>query len=348
MVALARIMRAAGVRVGSDRIALAARAAAAAPADLYWAGRVCMVSRREDLVVYHRAFEQTFGARPETRQAERRRQMVGGAPFDAVTGLERAGEAPRAAPASPVEVLRNTSFAACSPQELRELAVLMRRMSLRSPTRRSRRRTPARAGAPDMRRTLRRAFRTGGEALGWSWRRRRRRRRRLVLLVDMSGSMSAYSRGLLLFAHAALRTDARWEAFAFATRLTRLTSVFAEAGPDAALTLAAERAEDWDGGTRIGAAVSELLDDHSSAARGAVVVVLSDGLDVGDPALLAERMARLRRLAHRVVWLNPLKENPEYAPLARGMRAALPHVDHFASGHDLASLEALAAVITEL
>lgn len=160
--------------------------------------------------------------------------------------------------------------------------------------------------------------------------------------------MDAYSRALVMFAHAALRADRRWEAFCFGTRLTRVTRALEGADPDEALRRAAADVVDWDGGTRIGESVKRFLDEHGHAglARGAVVVLCSDGLEVGDPELLAEQMARLSRLAYRVVWLNPLQEDPAYEPLARGMKAALPHVDVFASGHSLASLEEVGAALS--
>jgi hypothetical protein len=240
-------------------------------------------------------------------------------------------------------MLREKSFSRCSPEELSQLAELMARIDLVVPRRRTRRREPARSGTPDLRRTLRRSFRTGGDPLERAWRRRRTRPRRLVLLLDVSGSMDAYSRALVLFAHAALRSDRRFEAFCFGTRLTRVTRQLEGSDPDEALRRAAAEVLDWDGGTRIGESLQRFLDEHGHGglARGAVVVLCSDGLDVGDPELLAEQMARLSRLAYRVVWLNPLQEDPAYAPLARGMQAALPYVDLFASGHNLASLEAV-------
>jgi uncharacterized protein len=243
--------------------------------------------------------------------------------------------------ASRIEVLRQKHLAACSAEELAEL---VRAAPFSLPLRRTRRRRAARGGDPDLRRTLRRALRTGGEPVERAWRRRTRRPRRLILLLDVSGSMSAYSRGLLLLAHGALRGDRRFEAFAFGTRLTPLSRALRVRDPDDALRRTAAQVFDWDGGTRIGDSLKAFLDryGHGGLARGAVVVVCSDGLDVGDPELLAAQMARLARLAHRVVWLNPLKASPAYAPLARGMAAALPYVDVFASGHSLASLEALA------
>jgi uncharacterized protein with von Willebrand factor type A (vWA) domain len=195
-----------------------------------------------------------------------------------------------------------------------------------------------------VRRTLRRSLRTGGEPLERAWRDRRLRRRRVIFILDVSGSMAAYSRGLLVFAHAALRADANWETFCFGTRLTRITRSLAKSDPDTALTRAAEEVDDWDGGTRIGDSLKAFLDrfGHSGLARGALIVICSDGLDVGDPAMLDEQMQRVSRLAHRVIWLNPLQEQTGYQPIARGMAAALPHVDAFRSGHNLASLEALA------
>ena len=164
-----------------------------------------------------------------------------------------------------------------------------------------------------------------------------------MLLLDVSGSMSDWSRALVLFAHAAVRANRSWEAFCFGTRLTRLTRALRTPRPDEALRRAAEAAPDRDAGTRIGESLKAFLDDHGrrGLARGAVVVIASDGLELGDPALLAEQAERLARLAHRVVWLNPLKGDPAYEPLTRGMRAALPYVDELASGHNLASLEAL-------
>jgi uncharacterized protein with von Willebrand factor type A (vWA) domain len=326
-----RALREEGLGVGTGRIASFCRAAALlSPHDLYWAGRATLVARPREIPVYDRVFRSFFGE-PEERAQVR---VVGKAPV---------AETVETALASEIELLRTKSFASCSREELAQLGELMARIRLAVPTRHSRRRAPSRSGAPDLRRTLRRSFRTGGEPIERAWRERRRRRRRLVLILDVSGSMEDYSRALVMFAHAALRGDRRWEAFCFGTRLTRLTRPLAAAHPDEALRRAAAEVVDWGGGTRIGDSLKRFLDEygHAGLARGALVVICSDGLDVGDPELLREQMARLSRLAHRVVWLNPLMEDPAYEPLARGMRAALPHVDVFASGHNLASLEEL-------
>jgi uncharacterized protein with von Willebrand factor type A (vWA) domain len=169
----------------------------------------------------------------------------------------------------------------------------------------------------------------------------------VVLLCDVSGSMEPYARALLQFLHVAVAGRTRVEAFALGTRLTRLTRELSTRDPDAALRAASERVVDWSGGTRLGEGLRTFNDEWGvrGTARGAVVVILSDGWDRGTPEVLAEQMARLARVAHRVVWVNPLKATPEYAPLARGMAAALPHVDEFVEGHSLAALEDLVSVI---
>ncbi len=346
-----RALRGEGVAAGTGAIADFCRAAALlAPPDLYWAGRVTLIGRHEEIEPYDRVFRSYFGGAgagpaPRRRLAVRRRPAsVAGA----TTSTDPDDETTEAAIASTVEVLKRKRFSRCTPEELEQLATMMARVRLEVPTRRTRRRGPARAGTPDLRRTIRTSFRTGGEPFERAWRERRRRPRRVVLLLDVSGSMAQYSRALVVFAHAALRAERRWEAFCFGTRLTRVTAALAAARLDEALARAADAVVDWDGGTRIGESLKSFLDGDARLARGALVVVCSDGLDVGDPDLLAEQMGRLARLAHAVVWLNPLREDPAYEPLARGMRAALPHVDVFASGHDLASLEAFARELGRL
>jgi uncharacterized protein len=350
-----RALRAEGVLVGVGQIMALVHAASLVPGtDLYWAGLATMVSRREEIAAYDRVFRIFFAplggvpAPPPPPPPPPRLHV--GAAQGAGRKLQIGGDRPEAAIASGVEVLRAKSFARCTPEELAALARLMARVRLTAPERRTRRRRPARAGAPDLRRTLRRAFRTGGDPVDRAWRARRRQRRRIVFVVDVSGSMSPFSRALLVFAHAALRGERRWEAFVFGTRLTRLTQALRTEDPDQALRRAAAQASDWDGGTRIGEAIGSLIDQggHPGLVRGAVVVICSDGLDVGEPDLLAHQMARLHRLAHRVVWLNPLKEYAGYEPLARGMHAALPHVDVFLSAHNLEALEALAAAIARI
>jgi uncharacterized protein with von Willebrand factor type A (vWA) domain len=199
-----------------------------------------------------------------------------------------------------------------------------------------------------VRRTVRRALRAGGEPVSRAFREPARRPRRLVLLCDVSGSMEPYARALVRFLHAAVVGGVKVEAFALGTRLTRITRELSSRDPDAAIAAAARRVLDWSGGTRLGDGLRAFNDQWGvpGMARGSVVVILSDGWDRGDPAVLSEQMARLHRIAHRVVWVNPLKATPGYAPLAQGMAAALPYVDEFVEGHSLASLETLAKVVT--
>jgi uncharacterized protein len=347
-----RMLREAGVPADPRRIGRFCDAASRVDgSDLYWVGQATLVSRPDQLPIYDRVFRAFFGGVQPERPTSDRRLRVSGAPANADDGNEALlpREAPEAALASSHESIRVRSFSRMTRQELDEVARLMARLQLGAPTRRSRRRRATRKGEADMRRTLRLALRTGGEPIQFAYRARRERRRRLVLMLDISGSMGAFSRALLVFGHAALAADQHWEVFSFGTRLTRLTAVLRGANVDQALANAAHAAVDWDGGTRIGDALRGLLDDRrGGTVRGAVVVICSDGLDVGEPSLVGIQMARLHRLAHRVVWVNPLRENPEYAPLARGMAAALPHVDHFASGHNFAELESLAEVIAGL
>lgn len=342
LVEFGRALRTAGLPVGTGRIESFCRAAALVDAaDLYWAGRTTLVAGPDDIEIYDRVFRASFDDVPEPPPPPRTRNVP--APDVTIGGDAGVDDATAAAPAaaSAIELLRHKSFARCSQDDLEQLAELMARMRLEPPVRHARRRRPARVGSFDVRRTLRRSFRTGGEPFERARRDRRRVPRRVVLLLDVSGSMSDYSRGLLMFAHAAIRSNARWEAFCFGTRLTKLTAALAARDPNEALRSAADEVVDWNAGTRIGESLARLLRAHANTVRGAVVVVCSDGLDVGDPVLLAEQMARLSRLAHSVVWLNPLQESPRYEPLARGMRAALPHIDVFAPGHNLASLAAL-------
>jgi uncharacterized protein with von Willebrand factor type A (vWA) domain len=250
---------------------------------------------------------------------------------------------------SAAEVLRSKDFAACSASELDEAARLMARLRLGGARRRSRRMRPSgRHGSrPDLRGTVRAALRTDGEAVRPARRSPTTRPRRVVLLVDVSGSMEPYARALLRFLHAAVAGRQKVEAFALGTRMTRLTRELSTHDADAALHRAASAVPDWSGGTRLGDGLRMFNDTWGvrGMARGAIVVVLSDGWDRGDPAVLGEQVARLSRVAHRIVWANPLKATPGYQPLAAGMAAALPYVDEFVEAHCLDSLAALAEVV---
>jgi hypothetical protein len=322
--------------------------------DVYWAGRATLVRRPEDIAAYDRVFARGFdGIEPLG--------VAAAEPLTVRLALDDDGDpAPDEASDdgddgvptisvrwSPVEVLRTRDFAAYSPEEFAEAKRLMADLRLAGALRRSRRHRPARRGRPDVRRTVRRALRAGGEPVRRAYVGPSTRPRRVVLLCDVSGSMEPYARALVRFLHAAVVGRTQVEAFALGTRLTRITRELSSRDPDVAIAAAARRVVDWSGGTRIGDGLREFNDRWGvrGMARGAVVVILSDGWDRGEPEVLAEQMARLRRVAHRVVWVNPLKATPEYAPLARGMAAALPHVDEFVEGHSLAALEDLVEVI---
>jgi uncharacterized protein with von Willebrand factor type A (vWA) domain len=253
--------------------------------------------------------------------------------------------APVPAAWSEQELLREIDFAAYTDAERAAARRLLTRLATRGPTRVSRRTRPSRrrAEVPDLRATTRLSLRQGGELLERRWRAPTRRPRRVVLVLDVSGSMKPYARMLLQYVQASVAARARVEAFAFGTQLTRLTLELAGRDPDRALRRAAERVSDWSGGTRIGESLATLNREHGRRiGRGAFVVILSDGWDRGDPDELAAELARLRRTAHRLVWLNPLAADPRYEPLTRGMRAAMPHLDRLLPGNSIKSLEELA------
>lgn len=357
LVAFARTLRRRGIVCGTQRVLAFCRAAATLGSeeivDLYWAGRLTLLGSREDLTTYDDAFARHFGDLPERPRPE--------APTDATEAGAVREPTVEASPtdddgagtvASRIEVLRRTSFDELTPSERAEADRLIARLGPLAPRRLGRRSRPARRGhTPDLVRTLRRSLRTQGEPLERVWRRRRTKPRRLVLVFDVSGSMGDYTRPLALLAHAAVRAGGLVEAFAFGTRLTRVTTALRHRDADAALRAMSEAVPDWHSGTRIGECLAELIDSpwgRRGPLRGSVVVICSDGLDRGPPERLAREMARLRLVAHAVVWVNPLKGSTDYRPLARGMAAALPHLDEFVSGHNLTSLEELARVLRKL
>ncbi len=251
--------------------------------------------------------------------------------------------------ASAREILRARDFANYSPDELRAARTLMAELRLVPPSRPGRRARPARhgSGRVDLRGTIHGARHDGGEIMRLARTRRATTPRRLVLLVDISGSMAPYARALLQFAQVAVAGGTKVEAFAIGTRLTRLTRDLRSHDPDAALRAAAAAVPDWAGGTRLGASLRRFNDEWGirGLARGAVVVIVSDGWERGDPQQLGDELARLRRVAHRIVWVNPLKTSVGYEPTARGMAAALPHLDAFVPGASIGSLAEVAAAV---
>ncbi|MFE0626561.1 VWA domain-containing protein [Streptomyces sp. NPDC058864] len=365
--ALSAALREAGVPVGPDRAGRFARAvtvlAPATAPELRNCALATLVADPEQIAVLDAVFRAVFGGgalgHPVVRGQRGDPPRTGAgparaAPRDAATRPAEDAEARArdvAAPttASPADRLATRDFAALTEAELVLLAQAMRAIVLNTPLRQSRRRRPARhGGRVDLRRTLAAGRRTGGYPLRLRRFVPRTRRRDLVVLCDISGSMEPYARAMLQLLYCASR-GARAEVFTFATRLTRLTPVLRRPGlPSDALARAGRTAPDWSGGTRIAACLGEFNERYGrrGMARGAVVVIVSDGWDTGDPALLARHMAALARVAFRVVWVNPRTASLRYRPLVGGMAAALPYCDTVVSGHDLAALDDLAAALS--
>jgi uncharacterized protein with von Willebrand factor type A (vWA) domain len=354
--------------------------------DLYWTARHAFVGTREQVEAFDRVFAALFNAAadgpalPDARSAPEaptpytspsgqpppadtprpppvaESSLPGGAPrSDAADrqGGRRDESTARRLFGSVSEAFAHKDFAAFTADELAALDRLFDALAVHFPVRRGRRRAPDPAGRhADLRRSLRQSMRTGGEPFRLARSRNRPRRRPLVLLCDVSGSMEAYTRAYLRFFSRVCARSAGTvpaEAFVFATRLTRLTAALKHADPDTALSRAGAKATDWSGGTLIGAALAEFNRRHGrrGMARGAVVVVFSDGWEGADPARVGAEMRRLSLLAHRLVWVNPRKAAPGYVPLAGGMAAALPYCDTFASGHSLAALAELVDAIAD-
>ncbi len=325
----------------------------------YWAGRSTLVRRMEDIALYDRAFAVFFEGRRSTSADEAVEELSITIAVDTDDSSDD-GDDDDADPSgddvielrfSAAETLRHKDFADYSADELSHAHELMSHLRLIGAPRASLRRGPTsrRTSTPDIRRTVRSAIRAGGEPIERHHLAPTPRLRRLVLLLDVSGSMEPYARALLRFVHAAVAGRQKVEAFAMGTRLTRITRELTSRDPDIALRAAGSRVTDWSGGTRLGSGMREFNDEWGvrGLARNSIVVILSDGWDRGDPDELGAEMQRLQRVTHRLIWVNPLKVTPGYAPLARGMAAALPYVDHFVEGHSVAAMEELTRVIAQ-
>ncbi len=376
--ALGQRLREAGVPVTPERSAEFARALTLVRPEsrrqLYWTSRSIFVSDRSHAGAFDAVFRSVFGEerpteappsedaetvptppdeRPVADQrgssadaaSEQRQPSVAASPSRETDGEEGSELEVPLAMASEEERLAHKSFDALGPGELARLYRLMSRLELATPLRRTRRHEHAHHGRRvDLRRTLRASLRTGGDAIHLARRRRRIVPRRLVMLCDISGSMEPYARAYLQFLSCAAGAGPHTETFVFATRLTRLTRALAARNPELAIQRAAAVAPDWSSGTRIGDALKEFNDRHGrrGMARGAVVVILSDGWERGDPELVGREMERLSRLAHRVVWVNPRVGARGFSVGAAGMLAAVEHCDALVSGH---SFEALGEVV---
>ncbi|MDO1479532.1 vWA domain-containing protein [Rhodococcus ruber] len=346
-----RALAAAGLSVASD--AAVAYLRALREIDLgdrrqvYWAGRATLCHDPDDIPRYDLAFESWFGGTapevtsPRTR-TPRRARIAGLTPSG---GDETAGGGPELrVAADDTDVLRRRDIAELTDAERAHLAELIATLHPRPPTRPAMRLRPSRRGRIDPRRTVRRMLAAGGEPVRPSLHGRATRARRVVLLLDVSGSMSPYADALLRFAHVVTRADpAHTEVFSLGTRLTRLSRALRARDPERALAAAGRAVPDWAGGTRLGETLRAFLDrwGRRGLARGAVVVIFSDGWERGDPALLAEQLAQLRRLAHAVLWVNPHAGAAGYEPVQSGIAAALPHLDRLLAGHSLATLQEL-------
>jgi uncharacterized protein with von Willebrand factor type A (vWA) domain len=335
---------------------------------LYWTARGVLVTDQTQVRAFDSVFAAVFGGRtlpgefepeeparaaaapseraPAGRARDHEGLVTGGGLSAAPSGEDAHEEKLRevAVPvaASDEEVLRSKHFDALAPGELAQLYRLMEHLEVATPRRRMRRAERHRRGERmDMRRTLRGSIRTGGDPIRLAHRRRRVVPRRMVLLCDISGSMEPYARAYLQFLTCAAGSGRGAEAFVFATRLTRLTRALRSRSPERAIQRAAAVAPDWSSGTRIGDALKEFNDRHGrrGMARGALVVILSDGWERGDPALVGREMERLSRLAHRIVWVNPRASAAGFSPRAGGMAAALPYCDALVSGHSLDALD---------
>jgi uncharacterized protein len=378
LIGFGRALRTRGLAVGTGRILTFCRAAAALGAlnrdQLYWAGRASLISRPEDVEAFDDVFEAHFrdgirielnlpaSAPPESVDEHDLPDGVqpDGAGTDepplasrwsaAADDEDPEGDAAVRIVASAYEILREKSFSDLTDEERVRVSRLIRGIAVSVPARRTRRLKPDDTGSRfDMRRTLRRSLRTQGEPFHRAFRARGIRVRPLVLILDISGSMAPYSRALMQFAFAAMAAGRKVEVFCFGTRLTRVTRVLRTKDPDRAMHEVGRQVFDWEGGTKIGESLKTLLDEWSprAALRGSIAVICSDGLERGEPELLRSQMARLRRLAHKVVWVNPLKGSPRYEPLAQGMAAALPSIDLFLPGHNLESLEELGRALRD-
>jgi uncharacterized protein len=363
LVDFGRALRAAGMPVGTDDVMTYCSAVSELDpsdvVDVYWAGRGALVTRREQIPVYDRVFRQHFLDAPVDAPDDPRLRMRAVAREAATLELpdpEEQGtgddEAQLGLAASSVEVQRTKAFADCTPEELAAVRRIIDRLRLTPPQRRTRRAERAADGRRlDLRRTARAAIRSHGAIDTLHYTRRRLRIRPLVLLLDVSGSMADYSRTLLQFAWSSRRAAGRVEVFCFGTRLTRITHALDRRRPDEAMRLAAAAVSDWDGGTRIGASLDQFVQGwgRRGLSRGAVVVICSDGLDRGDPAVLDKAMERLSRLCHRIVWVTPHRGHErQFRPSTLGMMVADRYVDRVLGGSDLRSLEEFAEVLPSL
>ncbi len=328
--------------------------------NIYWAGRITLTRGLAEIALYDEAFARFFlGRTPDMELAKAMTAVRGRDSVITVPSGEslREGEEEQQSrlgrAAAGTIVSRTKSFADCSEEELAQIRRIIRSLRVSPPVRKARRTRGAPKGRRlDLRRMARRTIQNHGDPPDdLSWLRRRDKQRPLVLILDISGSMADYSRNLLQFAYSTKRGVGRVEVFCFGTRLTRITNSLRHRDVDQAMALAGEDVGDWAGGTQIGASLETFVRTYArrGMARGAIVVICSDGLDRGDPAVLDAAMDRLGRLCHRVVWMNPMKgDSDDFGAESLGRSVALPHVDLLWSGHNLESLEKFAEALPKI
>ena len=362
-VAFARILRGAGLDVPLDSVIVFVGALTQLGLEnrenVYWSAHATLIRRHEDVQIFDRAFkvfwEQQIAV--ETATFEEQHESITLLVDDEDANTDGSSAEPIedentiALRFSKIETLREKDFAAYNQLELREAEQFMASLRLAGPPKKSLRlmKTNRHGARHDIRRTMRATLQHDGEPIERYWREPSTKLRRLVVLLDISGSMEPYARALLRFMHAAVVGRQRVEAFTFGTRLTRITKELTSRDPDKALAQTSAQVSDWSGGTRLGECLQSFNDNWGvgGMARGSIFVILSDGWDRGDPKVLADQMSRLSRVAYRVIWVNPLKVSPGYAPLARGMAAAMPYIDEFVEGHSLEALRELTEVISK-
>lgn len=357
-VAFARLLRALDIPTPLDSVLTFITALAHVGIDdrdsVYWSARATLIRRPQDFTTFDKAFAVFWEHRETTLEMSEEQLRVALAVDSEEEGSNDGEATPSDEPTitlrfSGVETLREKDFADYTDEEMRLAQRFMESLKVAGAVRPSLRTVPThrRGTRPDMRRTVRASLAAGGEPMQRRWTTKDAKPRRIVFLLDVSGSMEPYARALVRFVHAGVAGRQRVEAFTLGTRLTRITRELSSKDPDRALRAAGEQVRDWSGGTRLGETLRLFNDEWGvrGMARGAILVILSDGWDRGDPEVLAEQMQRLQRVAFRTVWVNPLKVTPGYAPLARGMAAALPYVDDFVEGHSLDAIEHLVKVI---
>lgn len=366
LVEFGRELRDEGLPVGSGEIlTFCAAVATLNPGDMgdvYWAGRTTLLSKHDQIPVYDKVFKRHFlGFEPQEHASEEKR-FTSDIENDSIIEVpatepeesegEKEEEARLGLMASDIEIWRDKSFAECTDEELAALRRIIGRMKLIPPRRKTRRHKPSKTSdAPDLRQTVRATMRQHGEPSHLYWKTRKPKHRPLILILDVSGSMSDYSRNLLQFAYSARKASTKVEVFCFGTRLTRITPALDRRRPDEALEHAAQSVFDWEGGTRIGESLATFVKDYGrrGLSRGAIVVICSDGLDRGDPAVLENALEKLSMLSHKIVWVNPhVEDESTFKATTLGMMVAEPYIDLLLSGRDLAGFEELAGKLPAL